>query len=345
MAVVDRVIDLLVEHGDSKTVPPTKFFDSIVDVLGTKYPAVFGADPTTIVDGKKVRMFSTRGTGGVNGIKGLARVMSQKYRRIIDKRNGKDLKRKEIPDVPEVVPGEQKRKKKKVVGVIRHRFFPDKNSKDDVALLDALRHLESSDPCDRERVYEKNRVGVQLLFIKSLDILSCVPRFFESPVHCQKHFEYLGGTNVLENIQSDMSEQFEVVKSVVEVWCTSEASKLRMEAAELRSKEIQGSQVPVYVGLLRELSYFWHQDLGGFIRFPEEAEPNCPHLLCRELRGTTEFDFHLEQKKVLRGMTFPVALASFFHIVFIGQLKYPPKGESVAILLQRRLAKVDEEGT
>jgi hypothetical protein len=48
---------------------------------------------------------------------------------------------------------------------------------------------------------------------------------------------------------------------------------------------------------------------------------------------------------MLIGMTLPAAIASFFHVAFIGQLKYPPEGEAVAILLQRRLAKVDEEGT
>jgi hypothetical protein len=70
MAVVNRVMDLLLEHGDGKTVPGTKFFDSVVDVLGAKYPAVFGPDPTTMLNGVRVRMFSTRGTGGINGIKG-----------------------------------------------------------------------------------------------------------------------------------------------------------------------------------------------------------------------------------------------------------------------------------
>jgi hypothetical protein len=69
-AVVERVIDLLVQHGDSQTVPGTKFFDNVVDVLGTKYPAVFGQDPTILVNGERVRLFHSRGTGGLNGIKG-----------------------------------------------------------------------------------------------------------------------------------------------------------------------------------------------------------------------------------------------------------------------------------
>jgi hypothetical protein len=69
-AVVDRVLDLLLEHGDGKTVPGVKFFDSVVDVLSIKYPPVFGSDPSVLVNGERVRLFHSRGTGGLNGIKG-----------------------------------------------------------------------------------------------------------------------------------------------------------------------------------------------------------------------------------------------------------------------------------
>lgn len=275
---------------------------------------------------------------------GLARVMAQTYRRKIDQINGKDRKRKEIPDSTEVVPGQQKKKKKKVIGVVRDRFYPNKSPDSETALLDALNNLGSSDAVCREKVFEEHREAIQLRFNQSLDMFTCIPGFFDSAIHCQKHFEYLGGTSLLDNIETDFSEQFDLIKSVLNVWCRTEAYKLRMETAELRCKELQGSRIPMYVGLLRELSYFWHQDLGGFIRIPEEDEPNSPHLLCRELPGTIQFDFHMEQKKVLRGMTLSTAIAAFFHISFIGQLKYPLKGEAVAILLQRRLAKVDEEG-
>jgi hypothetical protein len=51
----------------------------------------------------------------------------------------------------------------------------------------------------------------------------------------------------------------------------------------------------------------------------------------------------MEQRKILSGMTLTAAIASF-HISFIGQLKYPTKGAAVAIVLQRKFAKVDEEG-
>ncbi len=72
IAVVDRVIDLLVEHcgRDSEIVPGIKFFDNVVHVLGVKYPPVFGSDPAVLVNGERVRLFRSRGTGGLNGISG-----------------------------------------------------------------------------------------------------------------------------------------------------------------------------------------------------------------------------------------------------------------------------------
>jgi len=242
---------------------------------------------------------------GLHGIAGLARVMAQTYRRKIDIMNGKDRKRKAEEGSTEMLPGSVKRKKKKVLGVLKDRFFPTKSQASEAALAEALEPLEAADAGSREEVFEQHRDALQARFNQSADILTCVPGFFDSLLHAQKHFEYLGRTCVLENIQSDFSEQFENIRSVVKVWCRTEDAKQRLAAAEVRCVDLKGSKVPLYVALLRELNCFWHEDLGGFIRFAEEPEPNSPHLLCRELPGTMEFDFHMEQKKVCMFLTFP----------------------------------------
>jgi hypothetical protein len=70
IAIVDRVIDLLLEHRHCEIVPGTRFFDSVVQVLGVKYPPVFGSDPDVLVNGERVRLFQSRGTGGLSGIAG-----------------------------------------------------------------------------------------------------------------------------------------------------------------------------------------------------------------------------------------------------------------------------------
>lgn len=46
------------------------------------------------------------------------------------------------------------------------------------------------------------------------------------------------------------------------------------------------------------------------------------------------FEVHAEQKAFFRDLNFNEALASFLHLSFVGNLKYPEEGESVAIWLQ-----------
>ncbi len=70
------------------------------------------------------------------------------------------------------------------------RFYPEKNSEKVSALLEALNTLERTDPDSLEDVFSKHRDAVQLQFNQSLDILTCVKGFFNSPIHCRKHFEY-----------------------------------------------------------------------------------------------------------------------------------------------------------
>jgi hypothetical protein len=275
--------------------------------------------------------------------KGLARMMGQKYRRTLDSMNGKTVKRKEATEQGEVVPGQQKRQKKRLIGVVRVRFYPPKDT--DVApFLQALDAIEDNTVAARENVYKDHREAVQRIFNLSPDIKTCVTGFFDDPIHCQTHFEYLAETSILDTVEGNFSDQFDDIQSVLNVWARTEASKQRMEAARVRCLELQGSKIPLYVCFLRELTQTWHQKLGGFVRFPDEEEMNSPHLLCVERPGDMVFDIHLEQRKVLSGMKLTTAIASFFHLAFIGQLKYPPEGEAVAILLQRKLAKVDPEG-
>jgi hypothetical protein len=109
--------------------------------------------------------------------------MAQTYRRRIDRLNRKDRKRKEFAESTEVVLGQQK-KKKKLIGVDKVRFYPEKNSEKVSALLEALNTLERTDPDSLEDVFSKHRDAVQLQFNQSLDILTCVKGFFNSPIHC-----------------------------------------------------------------------------------------------------------------------------------------------------------------
>jgi len=69
-AIIQRVLELLCECSDTTTVPSTSDFRSIVEILATKYPGMFGEDPVVEIDGKRVRKFYKRGTGGLSGTTG-----------------------------------------------------------------------------------------------------------------------------------------------------------------------------------------------------------------------------------------------------------------------------------
>jgi hypothetical protein len=174
--------------------------------------------------------------------KGLARVMGQKYRRKLESKNGKQtVKRKEATtgQGEVVVPGQQKRKKKRLIGVVKVRFYPPKDT-DVASLILALDAIEDNTvAAAREAVYREHREAVQQIFNLSPDIKTCIAGFFDDPLHCRTHAEYLAERSVLEAVESDFSNLFDDVQSVVSVWAKTEASKQRMEAARLRCLEPQ----------------------------------------------------------------------------------------------------------
>lgn len=257
--------------------------------------------------------------------------------------NGKVIKRKNDAEANPVLIGQHHRKKRKLVGVLRERFYPASDGKAHL-LLDDLRNLKPGDEAAKEIVFSEHRETIQHLFTQASSISTAVPGFFNHPSHCRFHFEHLAGMSIVKNIEEELDTQMELIREVLNVWCRTEASKKRMETADILSREQQGSKIPQYVCLLRELTFMWHKNLGGLVRYPQEEELSSPHILCYETQQLLRFDVHVEQRKVLGNLSFADAVASFFHIIFIAQMKYPPEGEAVAILLQRRLAKIDEEG-
>jgi len=87
----------------------------------------------------------------------------------------------------------------------------------------------------------------------------------------------------------------------------------------------------------------FHKRLDRLIQFPGEHKSNSVHIVCQEFSDPLLFDVHFEQKKVLEDLSYPCALVFFQHyLIFIGQRKYPSEAEAVAIVLQRRVAKIEE---
>ncbi len=177
--------------------------------------------------------------------------MGQKYRRKLESKNGKQTaKRKEATGEGEVVPGQQKRKKKRLIGVVKARFYPPKDT-DVASLILALDAIEDNTvAAAREKVYREHREAVQQIFNMSPDMKTCISGFFDDLLHCRTHCEYLAERSVLKAGESDFSNLFDDVQSVVNVWAKTEASKQRMEAARVKCLELQAG-FRIYIHLIR----------------------------------------------------------------------------------------------
>ena len=55
------------------------------------------------------------------------------------------------------------------------------------------------------------------------------------------------------------------------------------------------------------------------------------------------FELYVERSKLLGNMNFVTAIAAFFHLYFIMDLKYPKQSQTLADLLQRRVCKYGDE--
>lgn len=252
-AIEDRILDLLLLHTDQTSVPTLDFFKKVVYTLANKYPYMFLEDPTKTVDGVTVRIFNQRGTGGVSGVDFIPKSLSQKYRRIIDKNNS--LKKGVTGHANESVESEQVPKKRKlpqVYGVDKSKYYPCGSCTMEENLVEFLENLSTTG--EREKAFEANRTSVQKLLTSSANMHSAVPGFFSDPSHCQKHFEWLTNISIVAKVGEEIPKQFEFLKFVLKKWCPTKEFWLRAEAAKLKCNDHDGSKIPEYVFLLRELN-------------------------------------------------------------------------------------------
>jgi hypothetical protein len=277
---------------------------------------------------------------------GLPRVIQAKYRRMMEKRIGKTTNNLGA-GTENINLFHQATKKRYLVGVLRDRYYPIQEG-DPAALLEALKSLDNDSDYDftrRESVFAAHRNAMQILFNQSAgDFLSRVPGFFRHPRHCESHCDHLTGRSLRSSVEEEFSLQLGLIRKVLNSWGLNEEAKQRLAEASAKSLEHQACQI------LRELSFVWHQNFGGFIRrFEEPAPPSAgPHLMCREtaLSVSSSLSFYIcvDGRLVLGNLRLLSAIAAFFHLILVGQLKYAAEGEAVALLLQRRVAKVVEKG-
>jgi hypothetical protein len=344
LAIEDRVLQLLVNESEITTQPVVSFFRQIVGVLSNRYPYMFLEDPSLVVQGVKVRLFQGKGTGGLSGVRSLPKALQQKFARLLEAKNGVKTEKKPKRDLQDGTTEQQaaNKKKKKVHGIKTDIYYVKGTEQQDT-FLEEVSSVESSE--DREVLFSQHRKDLQHRLVSSQDIFSAVPGFFSELVHGENHFQWLTGKNLEASIEHGMQRQFKIIQAVVQKMCSSKEFKLRYEIAKIKGLELNGSIVPEFLCLLRQLNVEWHKTPGALFRFPSEPEPEGPHILCCNGPESLKFDIHAEMNKIYSDLNFSEALRAFFAVAFIANMQYPEDGESVALLLQRNFAVVNAEGT
>lgn len=342
-AIEKRVLTIVDTVSDKNSIPSLSFFRDVANILADHYGYMYKKDPMIeIAPGLFSRKFTARGTGGPSGLKTLPKILQQAFRRMRDKTNDNHDARENGFDDEETHKKLPKRKAQ-VYGVDQKKFYSTaKRSRQEV-----MRELDLcvGDYEAREELFTANREFIQQILTGSLHIFEAVKGFFDDGRHLKLQFEWLTNRNILDNINSHASSQFNYLEQVLKRWIPTQDFENRLESARLKSNMINGSLVPIRVCLLRELNQHWHKTQSGFLRYPDEEEVESPHLVCSD-DGDEGFLFslHAEKKEVFSRLSFHDALAAFFHLTFVGNMRYPAKGEAVAVWLQRKVAGIVDEG-
>jgi len=273
-AIEDQIVNLLVQHTDNKAVPPQSFFKKVLTTLANKYSYMFLEDPTIEVNGMKIRKFDQRTAGGVLGVDHIPRSLAAKYRRLIDKMNGKEQTGKENK---EATGSFKKTRVGHVYGADPSKVIASHTVTVDNDLIEHLKNLDDTE--ERERVFATNRNAIYKLLSSSRDIRNAVPGFFEDQRHCKSQFEWMTNKTIVERINQEIPIQFEYLKTVLYSWISTKDFREKAEAIKLKTAEQDGSKIPEYVFLLRELSNHWHLKRSGLIRTAEEDSPFSPHIV------------------------------------------------------------------
>jgi hypothetical protein len=340
-AIENRILDLVLNESHLNIVPSVSFFRQIVGILANHYPYMFLGDPSVTVQGIQVRQFLGRGTGGLTGISSLPKALQQKFSRMLESKHGpvKKKKKRDLPDENSKV--KVPKKKKRVYGVRMDKYYVDKSEKQDT-FLEELEYLTATE--EREAMFSDNRNDLQHKLVNSLNIFCAVPNFFDSLCHAENHFKWLTGKDMSKHIETELPRQFKIAQCAVKEMCATKEFRLNLEIAKLKGSEQNGSIIPEFVCLLRQLTIEWHKTAGGLLRFPSEPEDSGPHIFCPDGVGSVNFDLHVDNEKVYTNLNFSEAIRGLFSVAFIGNIHYPATGEAVAILLQRKLAGLNGEG-
>jgi hypothetical protein len=281
-AIEIRILELIEDNFPPGVVPKIDMFRDIRKILARKYSYMYEKDPSVIIDGVTLKLFNSRGTGGMSGVEGMPFVMQQRYRR----RRDQSIGRYQTPQLtkPEDVKSEKvnRKRKKNVYGAdqLKYHVLSSKSKEEFIAALE-----EINDPTEREQLFAHNRDILQEILRNSLFVFDDLPQFFENDGHIRTHFEWVTNRSIVENIHEQMDRQMNYLKLVLEKLAPNKEFYCNMESANVKTAEMDGCITPQHVTLLRELNLLYHKTRSGFLRYEDEEECNSPHIVVTE-------DFH-----------------------------------------------------
>lgn len=342
------MLSLVYELIDDKTKTPSEgFFRTVVDILGDHYSYVYKSDPVVEVSpGVHIKKFPFRGTGGPNGLKNLPKVMRQAYKRLqtaSQKEPDSGLcSQPPQPTTQEMGSRHSRKRQPHVPGVDQDRFYA-------TAKRPKLEFLKEAEGCaefvEQELLFEQDKETVQDLLRNSVNLSEAIPNFFADCRHIQRQYEWVTRKSILENIAQQLSPQLEFLKKVLLRWRPTQDFHNRIETAKLKSDENNSNPAYVHICLLRELNHYWEETRCGLLRYStEEPLDSSPHIVISEDRDGISFGIWAEGESIIGGLTLTNAVAVLFHLSFVVSLKYPKKGDSVAVWLQRKVAGIGCEG-
>jgi hypothetical protein len=215
-----------------------------------------------------------------------------------------------------------------VYGITSDKFNAEKTEDLDT-FLGEVENVASTE--EREAIFAHHRKDLQHKLVNSKNLFTAVPGFFDSLSHAENHFVWLTGKDIAKNIENDLSRQFKIVQCVVKEMCTTKEFRLNLEIAKLKGTEENGSIIPEFICLLRQLNVEWHQTAGGLFRFPADPDDNSPHIFCPDGVGTVKFDVHVESRKAHVDLNFSEALRG---------CEPSSQSASFGIIITRKLAKL-----
>jgi hypothetical protein len=99
----------------------------------------------------------------------------------------------------------------------------------------------------------------------------------------------------------------------------------------------------VLICLLRQLNVKWHKIPRGSVPVSfKQRLTACTFSASSVQRASSEL--HVENEPIYSNLNFSEVLFAFFCVIFIVNIHYPKDRESVAILLQCKVAGINAEG-